>query len=645
MKHGKTLLLLSVSFALISCGAQGAVPVEADPASTEKTGNLYRTSEDMSGFLSGYPKLSDLKVGEAHYRILDDQPLIPYMRLTQYEALFQHKYDTEKVVSTVSESGAEASWQVTVEGNPVFAMFIDFSQNVAVVGGALSKAYKGAESSLDPSVYLVGLKVDQQILNPNEAKVAQIFDFGGYDMDPVKISGKYYLPVGLLDLLLSDATGYAAFTTYKDFFLAEASSYTSLGTTIFYEKEGDTEYQTPLHLARKNAVEITGQSYQGEYDTGSSVEQVTFPVMPMYLRKYHRGAFYYMFDHRYGLASTRHIKSMKAYFEADAHSEALLDDDPKVRGEAMSYLIGNLNDGHTGLRTSNAFIWNEVAPRYNGPLWDERILLKNDLDLARKYAYFKATNGREPSKEEQVQIKKGELAVDPYLVTYSGDGKTAFFSFDQFVFALDSSVQDVYKTDTYYYFLRQFRSLNEGVENVVIDLSTNGGGIVIALIKILALISKNNSVTYATYGEALNQQVAMTVSVDSNGDGLYNAEDVYGDDYNIYLLCSPYSFSCGNAYPYLAQKQGLATIIGAPSGGGECAVGVTMLPSGQYIGHSSLTHIGSFEPVKNASGEVDHYVFEGDEAGASVEPKWAIDYRNYFDFDYLGSLIEANKAA
>ncbi|MBQ6450633.1 MAG: hypothetical protein IJJ29_01770 [Solobacterium sp.] len=40
----------------------------------------------------------------------------------------------------------------------------------------------------------------------------------------------------------------------------------------------------------------------------------------------------------------------------------------------------------------------------------------------------------------------------------------------------------------------------------------------------------------------------------------------------IYIFTSSTSYSCANALPYYAQKDGLAKIIGAASGGGDCVV-------------------------------------------------------------------------
>lgn len=40
----------------------------------------------------------------------------------------------------------------------------------------------------------------------------------------------------------------------------------------------------------------------------------------------------------------------------------------------------------------------------------------------------------------------------------------------------------------------------------------------------------------------------------------------------IYIFTSSTSYSCANALPYYAQKDGLAKIIGAAPGGGDCVV-------------------------------------------------------------------------
>ena len=128
--------------------------------------------------------------------------------------------------------------------------------------------------------------------------------------------------------------------------------------------------------------------------------------------------------------------------------------------------------------------------------------------------------------------------------------------------------------------------------------------------KILALISKDNKAAVSMMSESVGAVNTSTCSVDVNMDGKYTADEVFGNDFNIYVMCSDCSFSCGNAFPCYAQKMGIK-IIGERSGGGECAVGIHYMPNSEYVYHSSMTHLGYFDKANKD--------FKGFENGATPD--------------------------
>lgn len=98
----------------------------------------------------------------------------------------------------------------------------------------------------------------------------------------------------------------------------------------------------------------------------------------------------------------------------------------------------------------------------------------------------------------------------------------------------------------------------------------------------------------------------------------------FRDDFNISILTSPVSFSCGNILPVVTQYKGYAKIIGQTSGGGECVVESTCLPSGKAIQYSSNSILC------NNDGET---VVRGVELG--VKPDIEIPYYQFYDIDAL----------
>ena len=223
---------------------------------------------------------------------------------------------------------------------------------------------------------------------------------------------------------------------------------------------------------------------------------------------------------------------------------------------------------------------------------------------------------KEYFSNENYDYERGQWA-DTVL---SQSKKTAMFYFDQFKFGKtdevyneDESIKDdAEQFDTYINFVNRLQKYaSEGtVENVIIDVSTNGGGVVGVMVRLLALLSKNNrSELYMLQGKQ-SLVSANYVKVDVDGDGEYREDETFGNKFNFYILTTDYSYSCGNAFPCYAQKMGIKT-IGETSGGGECAVSIHYLPNSEYVYHSSNTHLGYYDKETK--------VFTGFESGATPD--------------------------
>ena len=130
---------------------------------------------------------------------------------------------------------------------------------------------------------------------------------------------------------------------------------------------------------------------------------------------------------------------------------------------------------------------------------------------------------------------------------------------------------------------------NSGINNVVFDVSMNPGGEATALGYALSFISDEpvkinfkSTMTGATYSEACHIDNDLDPSTD---------DDSYEGQYNFFILTSLASFSCANAFPCIAKDNGLATIIGSQSGGGDCAVRMMTSEDGSLFQTSSTASI------------------------------------------------------
>ncbi len=166
--------------------------------------------------------------------------------------------------------------------------------------------------------------------------------------------------------------------------------------------------------------------------------------------------------------------------------------------------------------------------------------------------------------------------------TYEEVGNTAYITFDHFEVHADSyedyygydSAQDIPldDSDTIAMILRAHEQItreNSPIENVVIDLSCNIGGVVDTAACLIAWCLGKASVSLKdTFtGAMANTDYWADVNLDREFDERDTIEDK-----NIYCLISPVSFSCGNLVPNVFKQSGKVTLMGRTSGGGSCVV-------------------------------------------------------------------------
>lgn len=136
-----------------------------------------------------------------------------------------------------------------------------------------------------------------------------------------------------------------------------------------------------------------------------------------------------------------------------------------------------------------------------------------------------------------------------------------------------------------------------GCENFIIDLSTNGGGSDQTMGFVLSMIC-DGDVYYHHFDANTGARTKELFEADKNLDGVIDeSDDEVNYDFNYAIMCSGYSFSCGNTTPWIAHEMGIP-LLGARSGGGSCNVCTPALP-----GESGLYQISSTSVMSNAKYE------------------------------------------
>ena len=247
-------------------------------------------------------------------------------------------------------------------------------------------------------------------------------------------------------------------------------------------------------------------------------------------------------------------------------------------------------------------------------------------------------------------LARGESAPG-YKVT--GDKKTAVVRFDQFTNAHENKAakeghyadidgiidayagtyENTYDTVSFIHYVNKQIKDDPNIENVVLDLSCNGGGANHAAAFILAWML--GECTFNFTDSITGAKWAATYVADVDFDGNYMSDDTpdIGDallDKRLFCLVSPYSFSCANMVAAMLKDSGWATIIGVTSSGGSSTVQRSSTADGTYFQMSSK-NVMSLN--KNGSNyDIDR----------GVEPHYYISNpANFYNLDKIEALVNS----
>ena len=329
-----------------------------------------------------------------------------------------------------------------------------------------------------------------------------------------------------------------------------------------------------------------------------------------------------MLDYLYGMKDTHDIESFDQLFHDVGLAGLLKGSNAEYADRALWHLIADFfDDLHSD--------------------WHAYSYLAGPVDV-------KVPDG--PSVTRWVEAKREQLAArEKYypdgVPGYEEVGNTAYITFDRFYIEGQDGDQfyhvedpmDFEDTDTIGLIMKAHALINREnspIENVVIDLSCNGGGHADTAIFTMAWflgeasIGMKDTMTHA--------MCSSTYRCDANRDRKFDDSDTIKDK-NLFCLISPVSFSCGNLVPCMFKESGKVTLIGRTSGGGACNV----LPSCSAWGTSfQISAPRQLSFLKNGS-------FYNVDRGA--DPDYVLaDLNEYYDraalTDYINSLYWAGRS-
>ena len=290
-----------------------------------------------------------------------------------------------------------------------------------------------------------------------------------------------------------------------------------------------------------------------------------------------------LFDYGYGLKKDKGFSSFSAFVEEKGFRTDFESKDPKKLDEALHLSLSYLNDGHTSF-TLQSCLYNFGEFGYDSSRYNP--VRSKWLDDGEKFGESRPSSA-------------------PLGNSIDEANKTFYIAFNQFTECPDGSLyneatykdQATINANTAAQFASAYRYLSSEeakgkIDTVVVDLATNEGGASDSLLYALCtLVGEAKVLTRNPLTGAKNDS---RIKADLNLDGMIDDKDVGLVDkgYNVAILSSQYTFSCGNALPALAKYSSpKIKTLGETSGGGACVLRSTMSDIGSSFVLSGLTEI------------------------------------------------------
>lgn len=402
--------------------------------------------------------------------------------------------------------------------------------------------------------------------------------------------------------------GYMPVTTFTDLFMTLSYVYNGealflIGKTGFDDAVPNASGQTLWDIASN-----------GPRERSAELAEYTYWELVM------------MLEGNYGLREEHQIgDDFDEYFSAIGLKERLLSQDGTVFSDALSELFfGYFADLHSALTTGSPFAGPDYVVDY-----------KTRPNISATIKASLASNERYTAARAATACVDESGEVIPYMEI----GNTAYVTFDGF--ALQSQL-DYYNPDIQailpqmipadnvallHYANEQINRNDSPIENVVIDLSLNGGGLADAAIYTVSWVL--GTCQFSTVNPRSKAQYTVGYHSDVDLDGHVTEKDHLDlSRLKVYCLISDNSFSCGNFVPAAFKESGLVTLLGRRSGGGACVVDHGIAADGTAYQYSCRYRLST---LKNGS----YYSID-----QGVDPDFVIsDPAHLYDREWLTDYI------
>lgn len=504
---------------------------------------------------------------------------IPYVDVREFLNSINGLLNSSSIQGSLNRGNNQLTLSVPISGSIVsFSCTINWEDNtVKVNSNNFFSAAMNSPQASDFSAHMTS--IGQGVGNEN-TDISHTYDLGKYGIEIYYFNEKVLMPFNILNLLFCSQNMYNIYFNGNGYYGMD-----------YYFQSDDQNYQRILSESP-----WAGTKHSDSADNTFTLKYIQFTM-----------------DNFYGLKDYFNIDNFTDYIATKGLEGQLTSSDPQENLKGyMGLFMKSLDEMHTSLITPSF---------YNPTITDE---MRNENRGSTRINFL--------AKNQQLTQAKTTANIADNSITYSSDNTTAILHFDSFQVGTNAQINgaDPWKFDTYELFKYFFSEISAkpSVTKVVIDLSTNGGGTLGAMIKSLGYLTDNDVILAYTDSQT-NLQVYQNYRVDVNGDNQYSSNESYAGRYQYAVLSSNYTYSAANYFTELFKANGIGTVLGERSGGGMSAVLPFLLPDGTGVAISGPTNLNVYDPGNNTFSEVQ----------SGVPADVSVPVENYYDDDFLSSLF------
>lgn len=313
-------------------------------------------------------------------------------------------------------------------------------------------------------------------------------------------------------------------------------------------------------------------------------------------------------DFNYGLKAIHGIDKFPdfdTYFASAGIKNSLKSTDPTIFANALKDVCEfYFGDGHSNYQYNSPYFGNATRPKGNHTS-PQGVRYKENSDKyqgARDNVYNGDLPGYELSSDgKTVIVRFDEFTLNTQALTKAqrkeyGDKLISDGLLSKYVNYADTekrqhSYESTYDTVAFIYAVNKTikdydaANSNAKIENIVLDMSCNGGGANHSAGFVLAWMLGTCDFAFTNPITGAKWTISYKADVNMNGTAGEDADTV--KDKNLFCLISPVSFSCGNMVPAMLKASDRVTILGVTSSGGSSCVQSSSAADGSIFRMSS----------------------------------------------------------